>query len=89
MSLRSIPNFLGIGGGTTWWNDAIQKIWPQLSAFAIDKIVVFLNNMFMNASSTSSVIDSIHIKSIFLGSRGPTLSNIKMTSCKHADDEVS
>jgi phosphatidylserine synthase len=86
-SLGGFPSFLGFGG--TWWNDAIQKTWPQLSLVATDKILVFLNHIFHDISTTSNVIETLQVKSIFLGSKGPLISNIKISSHKNDTDEVS
>ena len=86
-SLRGFPSFLGSFGGS-WWNDAIQKTWPQLSLVATDKILAFLNHIFHDISSTSNVIETLQVKSIFLGSKAPILSNIKITSHKGDNNEV-
>lgn len=87
-SLRGFPSFLGFGG-TDWWNDAIQKTWIQLSLVATDKILAFLNTLFTNISSTSNLIESLTVNSIFLGSKAPLISNIKISSFKHIQGEVS
>lgn len=86
-SLRGLPSFLGFGG-SDWWNDAIQKTWIQLSVVATDKIVTFLNTLFTNISSTSNLIELLTVKSIYLGSKAPLLSNIKISSLKGSDGEV-
>ena len=86
-SLRGFPSFLGFGGND-WWNDAIQKTWIQLSVVATDKILTFLNTLFTNISSTSNLIELLTVKSIFLGSKAPLLSNIKISSVKGSNGEV-
>lgn len=84
LSARSVHNtsqlFESESQNEIWWDQAIQIAWPQLAAFATERIILFLNTLFTQASPSSSIVQSITVKSVVLGSKAPVLSDIKFSS---------